>query len=170
MARRRMLAPIVSKKHYIQLTDTQIASGAILANQLVDAAPAPATTAFFTVVEGSVVKAIYCEYWLLPNGASNDSTQFIGVLEKVPQGAAAVTVAQITSLQSYDNKKNILYTTQGVLNMAVDGQGAIPVSKQWFMIPKGKQRMGLGDRVVFTFFTLGTTMRICGFITYKEYT
>jgi len=41
--------------------------------------------------------------------------------------------------------------------------------KGWIKIPKSKQRMGLGDRIVVQTFAQALDMIDCGFETYKEY-
>ncbi len=78
-----------------------------------------------------------------------------------------MTYAQSLNLGAYPNKKNILYTTQGVIG-GRDTQ-AIPVMRQWLLIPKGKQRMGLADKVEVTIASTGTAMQRCGIFTFKEY-
>ncbi len=164
-----MLAPINSNKHYVHRTNIVVNSAAIDPEVVVDAVVAPASTNAFDVEEGSVVKAIHFEYWLLSNGATGSDTQFVVIVEKVPSNLASVTAAQILNLGAYTNKKNILFTSQGVLGAGVDGQGALPVLNSWILIPKGKQRMGLGDRVVISFSTIGENVNWCGLATYKEF-
>ncbi len=163
-----MLAPINSVKHYVQRSNAPFASGAINNNVIVDAVTGVAANTF-DVKEGAVVKAIFFQYWLLNDGATGTDTQVTFVVEKVPSGQTAITAAQLSNLQAYDNKKNILYTWQGVFGAGVDGSPAVQIANGWQMIPKGKQRMGLGDRVVASFVSTGQSCRICGFTTYKEY-
>ncbi len=164
-----MLAPINSIKHYVQRSNAAFASGAINNNVIVDAVSAPATAATFEVIQGAVVKAIFFQYWLHNDGASGADTQVTFVVEKVPTGTAGITAAQLANLSAYANKKNILYTWQGVMGAAVDGSPAVQVANGWQLIPKGKQRMGFGDRILASFVSVGQSCRICGFATYKEY-
>ncbi len=166
MARRRMLAPINSLKHFVPTTNQAIASGAIVNVLVANSIVAPATTATNSVEEGSVVKAIHLEYWLTGNELSGNTTQFVLTVEKKPAGATSMTNAQALNLQSYLNKKNILYTTQGVLGSSIDGQ-SVPVIRDWQLIPKGKQRMGLGDQLVVNIAAVGK-LRVCGIAIYKE--
>ncbi len=169
MRHRGMLAPINSVKHYVHLTNTSVASGASLNHVVVDATVAPATGNAFDVKEGSIVKAIHLEYWIIGNGASGSNTQFVMVIEKLPANAVAVSAAQILNLGAYTNKKNILFSSQGVIGQDVDGQGTVPLIRDWLLIPKGKQRMGLSDRIIMTIAAVGTSFNFCGLVTYKEY-
>ncbi len=165
----RMVAPINSRKHYVQRTNDSIASAARTQFVLVNSVASPATSTTADVVDGSVVKAIFLESWGFASGATGTSTQFVSVLEKAPSGTDGVAVADMTNLSAYDNKKNILYVTQGNASAVIDGAGTIPLIRNWFKIPKGKQRMGLGDRILYSVFTVGSTFRECGFATFKEY-
>ncbi len=99
------------------------------------------------------------------------SNQFFTItLEKVPGAGNTITFTESTDLFSYANKKNIIYTTQGLASN--DGIAApIPVIRQWFKIPKGKQRMGLGDTWNLNVSSRGSDdLIMCGFMTYKELT
>ncbi len=167
---RRLAAPINTIKHYVQRSKTATTSGALATIVVVDAVIDPDTGPTFDVRQGSVIKAIYFEYWVLSQGATGTFAQFNLIIEKVPSGLASVTAAQLNNLQAYDNKKNVLYATQAIIGAGVDGQGAIPMVKGWQLIPKGKQRMGLGDRIVVSFTPTAQTEDTCGFATYKEWT
>ncbi len=167
---RRMLAPINSIKHYVPQSLSTVASGAVTGRSVINTVVAPATASADTVKEGSVVKAVYIELWLLGGEVSGTNTSFLVALEKRPSGAPAMTFANTQNLGAYINKKNILYTTQGVLGSDQGGQGAVPVLRAWFKIPKGKQRFGLGDRVVLNVSALANELVLCGQFIYKEYT
>ncbi len=164
-----MLAPINSIKHYVHRSNAPFASGAINNNVVVDAVPAPATAASFEVIEGAIVKAIHLEYWLHNNGASGADTQCTAIVEKVPTGTNGVTAAQLANLGAYDNKKNIFFSFQGNMAAGVDGANSVNFINAWLLIPKGKQRMGLGDRIIVSFTPAGESVSICGLATYKEY-
>ncbi len=105
--------------------------------------------------------------WLI--GSTGNGTQ-ISVLAKHPGGLPVFTVAELAALGGADNKKNILYCTQGLASN--DGiANPIPIIRQWFKIPKTKQRFGLGDTLQLQIFAQGAAdLDICGFATYKEYT
>ncbi len=162
-----MVAPITSKKHYVHLSNSSIASGADTSFDAVEAVVAPATANSQEVQEGSVVKAVFFEIWVWGSEISGNDTQFLMAIEKRPSEAPAMTFAQSSNLGAYPNKKNILYTTQGVIG-GRDTQ-AIPLIRNWLLIPKGKQRMGLGDFISVTIAATGAAMQRCGIMTFKEY-
>ncbi len=170
MRHRRMVAPINSVKHYVHRTNAEFASGAASSLTLVNSVVAPATGTAADVKEGSIVKAIHLEYWLQATGATDTNCQFIVIIYKAPSAVDNISAAELLNLGAWDNKKNILYSTQGVLGAGIDGNQAVAVLRNWLLIPKGKQRFGLADRLVVSFEPVGTTMNICGLATYKEYT
>ncbi len=163
-----MLAPINTVKHYIIVENAPVASAAIRTVALIDATAAPATAATKDVKEGSIIKAIFIELWLRSQADAGTDTKFQFSLEKVPTGSAGMTFGEMNNPQAYDNKKNILFFSQGVLGDLTTQ--AIPVVRQWFKIPKGKQRMGLGDRLLINITATNFAIDTCGFATYKEYT
>ncbi len=168
MRHRRMLAPINSVKHYVQKENATVASGAREGVVLIDATAAPATSATSDVKEGSIVKAAFIELWVKSNASAGTDTKFQFQLEKVPAGQVGISFTQMNNLSAYDNKKNTLFYSQGVLGDLTTQ--AIPVVRQWFKIPKGKQRFGLGDRLIMNITATGAEINTCGFSTYKEYT
>ncbi len=169
MAKRRMLAPIISKKHFVHQSIMSIAASSITNLVLLDSVPAPANASTAQVEEGSVVKAIHIEMWYVGLGGQTSPASFNSTLEKLPANVGFMTFAQAANLMSYPNKKNILYTTQGAISQA-DAGPAIPLFKAWYKIPKGKQRMGLDDKIVLNIANLATvTYQVCGISIYKEY-
>ncbi len=162
-----MKAPIHSDKHYVQMTRSTATAGAANNEDLIIATEGTVANAVDEVVEGAVVKAVFVELWLLDAGAGGS---FVVNLSKAPILNAGPTFTNMNSLGTYVNKKNILYTTQGLT--ANDGiTGPIPVIRQWFKIPKSKQRFGLGDKLILTVANNGPQdLFYCGFATYKEYT
>ncbi len=166
----RMRAPINSNKHYVHQTLSTIASGAITGRSVINSVVAPATASADEVRQGAIVKAVYIEIWLLGGEASGTNTQFTVALEKRPNGAPAMTAANIVNLGAYPNKSNVLYVTNGVLGSDQGGQGSVPVLRSWFKIPKGKQRMALSDRVVCNISAVTNELILCGLFIYKEYT
>ncbi len=163
-----MQASINSNKHFIPVTNQSIANGAILNTTVVDAVIlSSASAAVENVQEGAKVLAIHFEAWIQGDEVSGNSSQFILTIEKRPSGVTAMSHAQSLNLQTYGNKKNILYTTQGVLSSGSDGQ-SVPVVREWIIIPKGKQRMGLSDKVTINIAAVGK-LRTCGIHLYKEY-
>jgi len=170
MARiRRMLAPINTIKHYVQRSNLQITSGTRTSFLIAQSVVAPATAATSDVKEGSILKAIFIEIWIKGEGASDADTQFNILYEKVPGAAAAgATYTDMLNMGAYDNKKNIFFSGQGVIG-GLGGGNAIPVMRAWYKVPKGKQRMGLGDFLQVSIASTGQTMQVCGLSTYKEY-
>lgn len=80
----------------------------------------------------------------------------------------AMTFTNSATLDSYSNKKNVLYTTQG---LTPDANGnPIPFVRQWFKIPKGKQRFGLTDSLVLNISANVEDVTHCGLMIYKEQT
>ncbi len=162
------MKPIIhSRKHYVQTSLTTIASGAKLDIILVDAIEQGAATAVNLVEEGASVKAVYIELWVL--GSTAASSQ-ITCLCKFPGGVNAFSTTALAALGQADNKKNILFTSQGLASN--DGiANPINIMRGWYKIPKSKQRFGLGDRLLLQIFAQGAAgLEVCGFTTYKEYT
>jgi len=159
-----MVAPINSIKHYVPRASAVVLTGAIANDVLVHAIVAPATTFTSSVIQGAVIKAIYIERWFSSNEAIGSETQFVFTVEKKREDETAMTNAQALNLGSYPNKKNILYTTQGIVT---PGQ-SVPIIRQYILIPKGKQRFGLDDQLVVNTAAVGE-LQTCGISTYKEY-
>jgi len=165
--RRRMLAPINSIKHIVQRSSVEVSTGGILTVNVVTATAKGGPRGSSNIVEeGAIVKNIHMEYWICPTD-QQDTTQFTYVFYKLPSGVDPPDATEMANLSSWVNKKNIFFTSQGVLP-AGDDVMSIPVVREWFSIPKGKQRMGLGDNIGVTVFAVGT-FRICGVSVYKEY-
>ncbi len=167
MARfRRMLAPINTTKHYLHHAFFTVAAAAITNNDEVNAVALSAVTNANDVQSGSIVKAIYIEYWMSGDSASAQSTFNITV-EKVSGGQPDMTFANAVNLMAYPNKKNVLYTTQGLVGDSTNN--AVPIIRQWIAIPKGKQRFGLGDQLRTNIASITGTIRLCGIVIFKEY-
>lgn len=163
----RKFAPYQTTKHFVARANTSIASGAGLVNEVVVAvARGTVRTTTAMIDEGNTVKAVHCEYWL-NNQAAGDG-QFTLTIEKLPSGATPPDTTDMANLQAYENKKNILFTTQGVI--AGTSAQSIPVIRDWVMIPKGKQRFGLDDKFIVTLFASGQALQLCGMGIYKEVT
>ncbi len=162
-----MVAPINSIKHYVPRTSLAVASGAISNFEVIDAVVAPANAAPKQIIEGAVIKAVYIEAWLGSNEAAASESTFVLTVEKKRITESDMTHTQALNLGSYPNKKNILYTTQGIVgSLAVSG--TIPVIRNWVLIPKGKQRFGLGDQFLLNVAAVGA-IQFCGITTFKEY-
>ncbi len=164
------MRPIIkSKKHIVQISQGTVGQAAVVQNTIILAAEATSTTPT-GVEEGAIVKACYVEFWI-----SQDSASVVGsytiILTKIPGSSANPGASLLAALHDYDNKKNILFTAQGLLTPNDGGQ--VPVLRNWYKIPKGKQRFGLGDALVLTIRNNNATaidINFCGLAIYKEYT
>jgi len=154
---------ITSKKHYVQTPINTVMEATILNIEYVNAVAEP--SAGRDVLEGSIVKAVYIEMWLLA-GANQPGSVTVSV-EKVPALADQMTFLQGATLTDYPNKKNILFTSQGVIGDA--NTNPVPFMRQWFKIPKGKQRFGLGDKLVLNIQANTEDITHCGLAVFKEY-
>jgi len=154
-------------KHYVQTSLSTISAGAKLDIVLVSAELIQNVNAVNEVQEGSTVKAVYIELWVL--GSTSSSSQ-ITCLSKFVAGVAPFSVAQLAALGTTANKKNILFVSQGLASN--DGiANPINIMRGWYKIPKSKQRFGLGDTLELQVFAQGgAALEICSFATYKEYT
>jgi len=168
--RRRMQPPITSVKHIVQFANTVISNGARQVIAVVTAVAPPAQGATSDVPIGASVKALFLEYWIANTGAIDTDDQFIFTLEKAPSNSPGMTFTNMLNQMAYLNKNNVIYTSQGVISPQIDGATAIPVIRQWIKIPKGKQRMSIGDRWIVNCATVGTTLNMCGQTIFKEYT
>ncbi len=160
------MRPIISsEKHYVQSPIFTVAQGAIGAVNIISSVVVLSKNLSNEVEEGSEVRAVFCEYWATSDGAGQGSA--IVTLEKIPSQATAQTFAQSSALATYPNKKNVLYTFQGLT--ANNTANPVPIIRQWIMIPKSKRRFGLSDRLIINFSAITDGLTICGFSTYKEY-
>jgi len=162
-----VVRPVVhSVKHYVQYPFSDIGFGTKEGIVLVNVLERSAVNLANEVAEGSIIKAIFIEIWL--QNAANDG-EFILTITKDPEGGNGPTFAEQASLFTYTNKKNVLYTTQGLTSN--DGvSGSVPVLRQFLKIPKSKQRFGLGDRLNMVISNVSSNdLHRCGFSTYKEY-
>ncbi len=162
------MKPIVhSTKHIVQSPISQIATGVRENIVIAKAVNVAAVDLALEVVEGAVIKAVFVEMWL--QNQSNLGHSII-ILEKVPQNTAGATFSEMADLMTYENKKNIFFTHEGLTSNDAIGN-PLPVIRQWFKIPKGKQRFGLGDRLVLTISNPSSNnLDRCGMFIYKELT
>ncbi len=163
-----MVRPVIhSTKHYVQFPFSNIGAGVRENALLINAVAAPDKNISSEVEEGASIKAVFIEMWMI--NAGGDGTAIV-IVEKTTNNNTGANVTDMASLFGYDNKKNILFTHQGLTSN--DGIGnPIPVIRGWIKIPKSKQRFGLGDRLVLTISNVSAQdLDRCGFTTYKEYT
>ena len=117
------------------------------------------------VVPGTVVKAVYVEMWLLGDGAQVSTTTAMVV--KQPGGVDDPNSTDFTNLNTWSNKNNILEMHQGLLGD--NNSNPIPVFRDWIKIPKGKQRMALGDTIKFHCKAITDGVEFCGVLIFKAY-
>ncbi len=162
-----MVRPMVhSTKHYVQFPIDQIGTGVKQGIIIVDAVAVSVKNISNEVEEGSSVKAVYFELWLQNEGTLGE---FILTISKEQESGLGPSFTQMATLFTYDNKKNIFYTSQGLTSN--DGvSGPVNVLRFWVKIPKGKQRFGSGDRLNLSIANVSSSDLVrCGFATYKEY-
>ncbi len=154
-----------STKHYVQQSIGTVVVGSNQNTFFATGVSVAAKNVVQEVEEGSSIKAIYLELWI--RSAATAAASFTFILCKLPSGLTSPTDAEMAALGDWDNKKNILFTSQGLIN-DVDST-ALNLFRGWIKIPKGKQRMGLGDNLSWHLRTVGQSLNFCGFETYKEY-
>ncbi len=155
---------VVTEKHYIQLTQTTVATSAINNVILAEGVAVVDKNLPQEVEEGSIVSAVWVDFWLT---SSNTSIGTYNVsLEKVPSGGSNMTNAQSANMNAYPNKKNIFFFRQAI-HGDIDNN-PLPVLSGWFKIPKGKQRIGLGDKIIVNISSIVNGLIFCGNSTYKE--
>ncbi len=162
-----MVRPMVnSNKHIVQNVVFPVGTVSTVNLVLAQAKENPDGLVSSEVRVGSNIKAIFCEYWILGDGQQPSAVEMH--LEKPVAGSIGPVFADSQSLYIYNNKKNIFYTTQGLVGDA--NSNPIPFIRQWIKIPKGKQRMGLGDLLIMSFNNLTADgIEVCGLSIYKEF-
>ncbi len=162
-----MVRPTInSSKHYVNVSITPTASGAVAANTIAEGKPVADVDAATEVREGAIIKAVYIEYWLRGSDAGVGSS-YVLIVEKSSGGSPTPAAGNLAALNNYINKKNVLFASQGLVN---DDTGvATPILRQWLKIPKSKQRFGLGDQLQIFMFAQGGSTDHCAMIVYKEY-
>ncbi len=159
-----MVRPTInSEKHYAQRSVTTIEFGTVTNFVIASAVAAPSTPTHVRV--GATIKAVFVEMW--SNGTDAQQTSTIQVLEKLVGTQPFMVAADITDLHDYGNKKNCLQVSQGLIGDS--NSNPMALFRGWINIPKGKQRFGLGDRLVLNLIGLTSDLDVCGLFIYKEY-
>ncbi len=162
-----MVKPIInSEKHINQHTLASASIGVSVTTNIAQATPNPVSAAANTIAVGTEIKAVYVELWLL--AASAQPGTAILIIEKLPGSSTNITAAQMAALNAYDNKKNIFFTSMGIVGDS--NTNPTPFVRQWIKIPKGKQRFGQNDRLQFTILSQIDTTEWCGLSIFKAYT
>ncbi len=163
-----MRAQINSEKHIVQHNRMDITgpAGVVNFNIVSVVEQGVAATNPQDVEIGTTVKAVYTELWV--SGGNNEQTQCTAVILKTPAGANAPDTTELSQLNNYVNKKNVLQTFQGIVGDTAS-TNPIPVFRGWVKIPRGKQRFGLGDKYRLTIRAADSDLVVCGFSIYKAY-
>ncbi len=164
------MRPIIHSKKHIQQTSQSTVAQAVVGHITIATAIEGSSTTPDQIEEGASVRACYVELWLGLDSATVTGSYTV-ILYKDPGGLHAATTTNMAALHDYPNKKNILFTAQGLLGP--DDGGMVPVLRQWYKIPKGKQRFGLGDRLLITIRNnnlAAIDINFCGVAIFKELT
>ncbi len=161
-----MVRPVIqSRKHIFQVALASQVGVGVTVDAFITAIEG-ARTLPEHVAEGCSVKAFWLELWIQNSAPAIGSFTFI--VYKNPGGSNNVASADMAALHDWDNKKNILYTTQGLA--PGNEEQILNIFKGWIKIPKGKQRFGLGDKMQFAIRNNTTyDINFCGLVIYKEY-
>ncbi len=163
------MRPVInSVKHIVQLTPTLVAA---LAVGKITIAEGKALADIDTVLSasdvraGAVIKAVYCELWIAGDGTEQSSSTWC--FKKRSAGDGNMTFAEINAMQGFPGKNTILMSGQGI----VPSQGQYPMAifKGWIKVPKGKQRIALGDQLEIVVSSIADGIRMCGLFIFKEY-
>ncbi len=161
-----MVRPTInSLKHIVQTSLTTVTVGTVNNTLLITALEPNVINAPDEVRQGAVVKAVFIERWVKQSDTIGGN--YVTIVHKLPANAATPTAANMAALHDWGNKKNILFSSQGLLND--QNADATPVLRQWIKIPKGKQRFGAGDKLYISHFAQALDSNICGLAIYKEY-
>lgn len=162
-----MVRPKVhTTKHYVQNSLATITASTKSDTIIAETTNVTAANAVQEVREGCDIKAVYIEDWLRSGEVSGGSV--ICCLYKNTGGSTVFSTTDLAAMGAAENKKNVFFFSQGLIND--NNADAIPFVRRYFKIPKGKQRFGLGDRLIWTVFAQGAIdVHRCGFMTYKEY-
>ena len=164
----RMVAPIVTRKHIIPQGIQAVAAGAIFNMPIATAVDAPVNTSNTQVAIGSVIKAVYLEMWVRGDDETAPPANAQVSFEKLSGSSTSMVFSDGPLLNIYDNKSSIFYVTQGLVSAGTANSG-IPFLRGWFKVPKGFQRMAIGDRLVLNIIALNHDLEICGISVFKEY-
>ncbi len=159
------MRPVIhSEKHLVQRSLETITAGLVGQETIAEAVDTVGASNSEVAV-GAVIKAILPEMWV--RGQDTSPGSFVGAIIKLPNGLGGPSATNMANLNDYSNKNNIFYVTQGLTN--VSGAQAYSILPPLIKIPKGKQRMSLGDKWVWVNFASVLDNNQCGKFIYKEY-
>ncbi len=154
-----------SEKRIVQITLGHIAAMAQGSTNIVSARQDPTASDPREIKIGTIVKAVYLELWLLGDGQQPNTTSVW--FYKLPSGVGVPTAGVIADMNGWDNKNNIFEAHQGLVGDA--NTNPVPFFRGWIKIPKGKQRMSIGDKIGFSILAITEGMQFCGLAIYKAY-
>ncbi len=160
------MRPVIqAEKHYVQHPFFTVAASTLVQKSVVEGVQVLNKNQTHEVEEGSIVKAIFFEFWI--SNAGSGPSFGTCTIEKIPSQGNIQTFANSQNLGAYANKKNIFFSFEGLIPNST--ANPLPIIRSWMKVPRGKQRIGLGDKIVINFVADGDAKNICGFTTYKEY-
>ncbi len=158
---------INSEKHIVQFPIDTASMGVSTSIEIIRAVDVSDLSGdAFQVSTGTEIKAVFVELWLLTTSTTISSV--VVTIEKKPASAPNMTSVNAGNLHDYSNKKNILWTGEGLTGDF--NSNPIPVLRQWIKIPKGKQRFGLADQLRLTITPSTQDHNFCGMAIYKART
>ncbi len=149
----------------MQITLTNIATGVADLTDIINGEQDPTVSSPTDVAAGTVVKAVYAELWLMGDG--QQPATVTTCIIKVPNGGSGPSTGEMTNLNAYNSKRNILEMHQGLIGDA--NTNPSPFYRGWIKIPKGKQRFGLGDKLVLAVKSISEGTQMCGLFIFKAY-
>ena len=156
---------INSRKHLVQITPTTATIGTISKILIAEAKQDVTGTDPNDVQVGALVKAVWVEIWVL--GIDNQPSSTTVNFHKKPPGAANMSYSNSIALHTYSGKNDVFYVTQGLVGDA--NTNPVPFFRGWIKVPKGKQRMALGDQLVVNISGISNGVEFCGVFIFKEY-
>ncbi len=161
------MKPIISsRKHIVQITLTNVAANAANTTVIVSAVQDPTESNPVEVKPGSIVKAVYVEMWY--NGDGAQPPTITTIFAKNPNGVGSPNPTEFQNLHNFKNKSNFLEVHQGLVGDS--NSNPVPFYRHWIKIPKGKQRMALGDQITLSVKTITEEIQFCGMMIFKSYT
>ncbi len=160
------MRPVInSEKRIVQESLSSVNALSTAGTNFVDAVQDPTASDPREIAIGSVVKAVYVEIWVL--ATSQQPATFNVIICKKATGTISPNFTQHQNLNGWDGKKNILEMHQGLVGDA--NSNPVPFFRGWIKIPKGKQRFGLGDKMLFSIAAITEDVQWCGHFIYKVY-
>lgn len=163
--RGRRLSPINSVKHIVQTSLSTVTNASVLAITIANAAQDAVGTNALQVQVGSTISAVYIEMWLIGDQQTRSTANVM--FEKAVNNKTPMTFGESQALHTYTNKNNLFHVTQGLVGAA--DTNPTPFLRGWFKIPKGKQTMRLGDKLVLNIAAITDEVEVCGTFIYKTY-